>query len=53
MAGEQRFLAEVGRFLKHSKKWWLGPIVVFLALLTIIIFLTDASSVAPFVYALF
>ncbi len=40
-------------FLKVRKKWWLLPIVIFLALLAILVILTESSAVAPFIYTLF
>jgi hypothetical protein len=46
-------LAEFWDFLKVRKKWWLGPIVVFLLLLGFIIVLTEGSAIAPFIYSLF
>ena len=46
-------LAEFWEFLKERKKWWLLPIIVFLALLGALIVLTEGSAVAPFVYTLF
>ncbi len=40
-------------FLSVRKKWWLTPIVLFLALLSLLIVLSEGSAVAPFIYALF
>ena len=40
-------------FLRVRKKWWLAPIIVMLVLLSILIFFTQGSSVAPFVYTIF
>lgn len=39
-------------FLACNKKWWLIPIVVVLALLGFLVFLSG-TSVAPFIYTLF
>lgn len=44
---------EFFEFLRHRKKWWLTPIIVFLALLGALIVLTEGSALAPFIYALF
>jgi hypothetical protein len=44
---------ELWSFMKIRKKWWLGPIVVTLLLLSVLIVLTEGSAVAPFIYALF
>ena len=39
--------------MRVRKKWWLGPIVVVLALFGALIVLSQHSVVAPFVYTLF
>ena len=46
-------LGQIWDFLKVRKKWWLGPIVVTMLLLSVLIVLTEGSAVAPFIYALF
>jgi hypothetical protein len=48
-----RIMLEFWYFLKHRKKWWLGPIVVVLVLLGALLVLTETSAVAPFIYTLF
>jgi hypothetical protein len=45
--------SELWSFMKVRKKWWLGPIVVVMLLLSVLIVLTEGSAVAPFIYALF
>lgn len=40
-------------FLKVRKKWWLTPIVLFTLLIGILIFSTQNTAVAPFIYTLF
>ena len=45
--------SELWSFMKVRKKWWLGPIVVTMLLLSVLIVLTEGSAVAPFIYALF
>ena len=47
------FLAELWAFMKVRKKWWLGPIVMMLALLGLLVVFTQGSAVAPFIYTLF
>lgn len=47
------FLAEFWAFLRVRKKWWLAPIILVLLLLGTLIFLTQGSAVAPFVYTIF
>jgi len=46
-------LSELWDFMRVRKKWWLGPIVVTMLLLSMLILLTEGSAVAPFIYALF
>ena len=43
---------EFWEFLAANKKWWLLPIIIFLALVGLFIFLTS-TPVAPFIYTLF
>ena len=40
-------------FMRVRKKWWLGPIILAMLLLSALIVLTEGSAVAPFIYALF
>ena len=47
------FFIEFWGFLRARKKFWLAPIVVMMLLLGGLIFLTQGSVVAPFIYALF
>lgn len=47
------FLAELWRFLRVRKKFWLLPILLMAALLGGLIVLTKGSAVAPFIYTLF
>ena len=46
-------LPEFWEFLKFRKKWWLGPIVFLLLMMSLLIVMTEGSAVAPFVYTLF
>ncbi len=46
-------VAELWQFLKHRKKWWLGPIILFLLLLGFLIVFLEGSALAPFIYAIF
>jgi len=46
-------IPELWSFMKVRKKWWLGPIVVMLALLGLLVVFTQGSAVAPFIYTLF
>jgi len=46
-------LRESCQWLRHNKKWWLAPIVIMLVLLSALIFFTQGSAVAPFIYTIF
>lgn len=45
-------VSEFWYFLRHSKKWWLLPIVVVLVLFGLLLSLAG-TAVAPFIYTLF
>ncbi len=47
------FLIEFWKFLKVRKKFWLLPIILFLALFGGLIILSQGSAVAPFIYTIF
>ena len=51
--GRLLIFGELWAFMKIRKKWWLGPIIVTMLLLSVLIVLTEGSAVAPFIYALF
>lgn len=51
--GTLSLVMEFWAFLRERKKWWLAPILVVLLLLGCLIFLTQGSSVAPFIYSIF
>ena len=49
-------LRELWGFLKHNKKWWLGPILVVLlglAALAAASAFVGGTGLAPFIYPLF
>jgi hypothetical protein len=50
--GRCNVATEFWHFLKHSKKWWLLPIVVILVAFGVLIFLSGTAA-APFIYTLF
>lgn len=49
---DQGIVREFVDFLRHSKKWWLLPILLLLLTITGFMVLTS-SAAAPFIYALF
>ncbi|MCI0691432.1 MAG: DUF5989 family protein [bacterium] len=46
-------LGEFWAFMRVRKKWWLGPILFVMLLLSLLIVLTQGSALAPFIYTLF
>lgn len=46
-------LRELWAFARVRKKWWLGPIIVFIVLLGALIVIAQGSVWAPFIYPLF
>ena len=44
---------ELWQFVMSNKKWWLAPMVLMLALLGLLLVVTQGSAVAPFIYTLF
>jgi len=47
------FLKDFWGFLKVRKKFWLAPIVITLLFLGALIYFSQGSAVAPFIYTLF
>ncbi|MFH1782711.1 MAG: DUF5989 family protein [Candidatus Omnitrophota bacterium] len=46
-------IKELFTFFWERKLWWMIPIVVVLLLFGLLIFFTQSSAVAPFIYTLF
>jgi hypothetical protein len=46
-------LAELWSFMRVRKKFWLAPILIIMLLIGGLVFLTQGSAVAPFIYTLF
>ena len=49
---QRGIVGEFVDFLKHSKKWWLTPIIVVLLLVGLLVVLSGTGA-APFIYTLF
>lgn len=47
------FLAELWRFIRVRKKFWLLPILFMMVVFGGLMVLTKGSAVAPFIYTLF
>jgi hypothetical protein len=46
-------VGELWDFLRVRKKFWLLPIVIVLLFVAVLLFLTQSSAVAPFIYTVF
>jgi hypothetical protein len=51
-AGGGGILGELWDFLKHTKKWWLLPILLVFLLVGALVILAGTGA-APFIYTLF
>lgn len=47
------FFKDFWTFLKVRKKFWLAPIIIIMLLLGALIFVSQGSAVAPFIYTIF
>jgi len=47
------FLAELWRFIRTRRKYWLLPLIIVMLVLGGIFILAQGSAVAPFIYTLF
>ncbi len=47
------FLAELFRFLRARRKFWLYPVLLMMALFGGLVVFAKGSAVAPFIYTLF
>ncbi|MCD8140975.1 MAG: DUF5989 family protein [Planctomycetaceae bacterium] len=46
-------LKDLWGFLKTRKKFWLLPVIIFMLIFGILLFLTSGSALAPFIYTIF
>ena len=47
------FLRDMARYMKVTKKYWLLPFLLVILFFGVLIFVTQGSAVAPFIYTLF
>tara|TARA_B100000161_G_C33270179_1_gene289603 strand:+ start:256 stop:414 length:159 start_codon:yes stop_codon:yes gene_type:complete len=47
------FIKDIWDFLKVRKKYWLAPLILTLIIMGTLIFFTQGSIVAPFIYSIF
>ncbi len=45
-------LKDIWDYLKVRKKWWLPPFLITLLLIFALVFLTEGSIIAPFIYSI-
>ncbi len=44
---------EFWRFIWGQKKWWIVPLIIFLLVMAAVLFLTQGSTLSPFMYRQF
>jgi hypothetical protein len=47
------FVAELWRFMRARKKFWLLPMILVFATMGLLLIMTQGSALAPFIYTLF
>jgi competence protein ComGC len=47
------FVAELWRFMRARKKFWLLPMILVFAVMGVLLMMTQGSALAPFIYTLF
>jgi hypothetical protein len=47
------FVAELWRFMRVRKKFWLLPIILMMVILGGLLILAEGSAIAPFIYTIF
>ena len=47
------FIAELWKFMRVRKKFWMLPILIMMAVFGGLVVLTKGSALAPFIYTLF
>ncbi len=46
-------IAELWRFMRVRKKYWLAPIILLMVIFGGLIVITQGTAVAPFIYTIF
>jgi len=46
-------LKDLWDFFKVRKKYWLAPLIITMVLMGVLIFFTQGSVIAPFIYTIF
>lgn len=50
---KRRVITEFWEFTRTNKKYWLAPILIVLLLVGLLLFVSQGSALAPFIYTLF
>lgn len=50
--GKPRVLQQYWQFLREEKKYWLIPVILFVAVAMLMVY-AQSSAIAPFIYPLF
>jgi hypothetical protein len=50
--GKPRVLQQYVQFLREEKKYWLIPVILFVAVALLMVY-AQSSAIAPFIYPLF
>jgi hypothetical protein len=51
--GRLQIIVEYFEFLKQQKKWFMLPMVMLLLVLGLLVWFTQGSPLAPFIYTVF
>ncbi len=46
-------ILDIWDFLKIRKKYWLAPLILTILLMGVLIFFSQGSVIAPFIYSIF
>tara|TARA_B100001248_G_C27187265_1_gene365115 strand:+ start:53 stop:214 length:162 start_codon:yes stop_codon:yes gene_type:complete len=46
-------VSDIWDFLKVRKKYWLAPLIITMVLMGALLFFTQGSVIAPFIYSIF
>ena len=44
---------DIWNYLRVRKKYWLGPLIITILFMSFLIFVTQGSVIAPFIYSIF
>lgn len=50
---QRGLVGEFWAYLKARKRWWLMPIILLMAILSLIVVMAQGSALAPFIYSVF